>query len=233
MIDGILIIDKEVGITSYDVIRKLKRVSKKGQKIGHGGTLDPFASGVLLVLLGKATKLMERVLLLEKEYIVKAEFGYITDTQDIEGEVLQRCSLIPKYEDIKDAIQRNFVGDILQTPPIYSAKRIGGKRAYDLAREGVKPEIEPKRVHVEKFEILKYEYPYIECKILCSSGTYIRTLISDLGRELGAYATAVELRRTSIGNFSVEDALSSKLIDEGVYERVIDVSKVSCMLNGE
>jgi tRNA pseudouridine55 synthase len=233
MIDGILIIDKEVGITSYDVIRKLKRILGKDQKIGHGGTLDPFACGVLLVLLGKGTKLMERIHTLKKEYIVKAEFGFSTDTQDIMGEVLEKSNTIPRYEEIEKVIAENFVGDILQTPPIYSAKKVNGQKAYDLARKGEEPQLKPKRVSVFEFEVLKYEYPNIECRIICSSGTYIRTLIHDLGIGLNTFATAKELKRVSIGNFNISNSVSSKDIDESVLEKVIDISKVSKILGDE
>jgi len=233
MIDGILIIDKEVGITSYDVIRKLKRVFDKGQKLGHGGTLDPFASGVLLVLLGKGTKLMERIHTLKKEYIVRGEFGFSTDTQDITGKILERSNTVPKIEDIERVIAEYFVGDILQTPPIYSAKKVNGQKAYDLARKGEVPELKPKSISVFEFEVLKYGYPDIECRIVCSSGTYIRTLIHDLGIRLGTFATAKELRRVGIGNFNISNSVSSKNIDEGVLESVIDISKVSEILGNE
>ena len=233
MIDGILIIDKEVGITSYDVIRKLKRVFDKGQKIGHGGTLDPFASGVLLILLGKGTKLMVRIHTLKKEYIVKGEFGFSTDTQDITGKILERSNIVPKIEDIEKVIAGYFVGGILQTPPIYSAKKVNGQRSYDLARKGEIPELKPKSISVSEFNVLKYEYPNIECKIVCSSGTYIRTLIHDLGIRLGTFATAKELRRVGIGNFNISNSVSSKNIDESVLESVIDISKVSEILGDE
>jgi tRNA pseudouridine55 synthase len=233
MIDGILIIDKEVGITSYDVIRKLKRVLGKEQKIGHGGTLDPFASGVLLVLLGKGTKLMERIHTLKKEYVVKGEFGFSTDTQDITGNVLEKSNSIPKYEDIERVIAEHFVGDILQTPPIYSAKKVNGKRAYELARKGEVPTLKAKGISVFEFEISKYEYPNIECRIICSSGTYVRTLIHDLGIKLNTFATAKELKRVGIGDFNISNSVSSKDIDEKVVKSVIDISKVSKILGDE
>lgn len=233
MIDGILLIDKEVGITSYDVIRRLKKVLEKGQKIGHGGTLDPFASGLLLVLLGKGTKMMERIHSLEKEYLVKGEFGFSTDTQDITGKVLEKNTVIPKIDDIEKVVKESFLGNISQIPPMYSAKKIKGKKSYELARKGESVELKPKEIYIKEFEILKYEYPNIECRIVCSSGTYVRTLIHDLGIRLGTYATAKELRRTHIGEFSILDALSSKDIKEGVEKDVIDISKVNKILGNE
>ncbi|PKN02913.1 tRNA pseudouridine(55) synthase TruB [Candidatus Dojkabacteria bacterium HGW-Dojkabacteria-1] len=233
MIDGILLIDKEVGITSYDAIRKLKKVLEKGQKIGHGGTLDPFASGLLLVLLGKATKLMERIHSLEKEYVVKGEFGFSTDTQDITGKVLEKNTLIPTIDDIKKVVKESFLGNISQIPPMYSAKKVNGKKAYELARMGESVELKPKEVFIKEFEILQYEYPKIECRIVCSSGTYVRTLIHDLGISLGTYATAKELRRTCIGEFNISNALSSKDIKDGLEKYVIDIFKVNEILENE
>ena len=238
MIDGILLIDKEVGITSYDAIRKLKRVFEKDQKIGHGGTLDPFASGLLLILLGRGTKLLEKIHSLEKEYIVNGEFGFSTDTQDITGKVLERNDFIPQIEKIKDVVKKNFLGSVLQTPPIYSAKKVNGKRSYELVRKGESVELRPKEIFIKEFEILKYEYPNIECRVVCGSGTYVRTLINDLGIKVGTFATATELRRISIGRFYINNSFLSSNINEenigSILSSVIDISKVNEVLsNGE
>ena len=224
MIDGILLVDKEVGITSYDVIRRIKKDYPKGIKIGHTGTLDPFASGLLILLIGRpATKLMERFHKLEKEYVVEAQFGFETDTQDITGEIILRDGTKNKLtrRRIKSVVKDNFLGNISQLPPKYSAKKIKGKKAYDLARKNIEFELKPKDVHISKFELLEYKYPNVKFKIVCSTGTYIRTLIKDLGNELDTYATATALRRTKIGNFSVDDIDSS----------IISVDKVLNMLN--
>ncbi|MDD3474569.1 MAG: tRNA pseudouridine(55) synthase TruB [Candidatus Dojkabacteria bacterium] len=224
MIDGILLVDKEVGITSYDVIRRIKKDYPKGIKIGHTGTLDPFASGLLILLIGRpATKLMERFHKLEKEYVVEAQFGFETDTQDITGEIILRDGTKNKLtrRRIKSIVKDNFLGSISQLPPKYSAKKIKGKKAYDLARKNIDFELKPKDIHVSKFELLEYKYPNVKFKIVCSTGTYIRTLIKDLGNELDTYATATALRRTKIGNFSVDDIDSS----------IISVDKVLNMLN--
>lgn len=237
MIDGILIIDKEVGITSYDVIRKLKRVLGKSTKIGQGGTLDPFASGVLIILLGSATKLMDSIHTLSKEYIVTATLGITTDTQDITGEIIKESSKVVEIEEIEKAIDENFVGSINQVPPMYSAKRVDGRRAYDLAREGKEFELKPKKITVEKFGVVCYSYPTLDCKIKCSTGTYVRTLINDLGKVLGCFATASELRRTSVGKFNLSNSVSSKEImgmdiDE-IVKSVIEISKVNEILGNE
>lgn len=225
MIDGILLINKQAGITSYDVIRKLKRVLPRGQKIGHAGSLDPFATGLLIILLGKYTKKMVEILEMEKEYIVKAEFGYATDTQDITGRKVSEAKSVNPVEEstIENLVKKNFLGQISQIPPQFSAKKVNGKKAYELAREGKKVELKPKLVTINKFEIVNYDWPIASFKIVCSSGTYVRTLINDLGELLGTFATAVELKRTRIGEYNLEDALNSEEIleDTGLNLKVI------------
>ncbi len=224
MIDGILLIDKEEEITSYTAIRMLKRILPKGQKIGHAGTLDPFATGLLVILLGKATKLMNTIHGLDKEYIVKAEFGYATDTQDCTGEKMKTIPTLPQIseEELKENISKYFLGNISQLPPQYSAKKINGQKAYDLAREGKEVELKPKGISIYSFETVDYNWPFVTFKIKCSTGTYIRTLVNDLGEEVGTYATAVELRRTRIGKFLVEDAVSTKTFsNNGAPEAIL------------
>lgn len=226
MIDGILLVDKKKGITSYDVIREIKRKYPKGTKIGHTGTLDPFATGLLIVMVGRqATKLMERFHNLKKRYVVDAQFGFATDTQDITGVVISKSEdgIFPTKEDIQSTIERNFLGSIKQIPPRYSAKKIKGKKAYELARERKEFELKPKEIDIYEFNILDYNYPTIKLEVLCSTGTYIRTLVHDLARALGTYATATNLRRTQIGEFSVDDVDGS----------IIEVDKVKEFLNNE
>ncbi|MBP6976630.1 tRNA pseudouridine(55) synthase TruB [Candidatus Dojkabacteria bacterium] len=229
MIDGILIIDKESGITSYDVIRKLKRIFDKGQKIGHAGTLDPFATGLFIILLGKATKMMNTFHTYEKTYLVEGELGYCTDTQDREGKVIKKdeTKITPSRDEIETIIEENFMGDITQIPPSYSAKKVEGKKAYDLAREGKELTLKPVNISISQFEVYEYEYPMLKCKIKCSTGTYIRTLIHDLGIKLGTYATTKELRRITIGSFDVSEAVLSKDIcienKENILRRVIKI----------
>jgi tRNA pseudouridine55 synthase len=216
MIDGILLINKQVGITSYDVIRKLKKILPREQKIGHGGTLDPFATGLLIILLGKYTKKMVEILKREKEYIVKAQFGYATDTQDVTGKTVSEIPnlRVVKQAEIKKLIKENFIGEISQVPPQFSAKKIKGKKAYELAREGKEVKLQPKVVTVKNFEIIDYDWPSVTFRIICSSGTYVRTLINDLGLLLGTFATAVELERTRIGEYTLENAIKSEEISE-------------------
>lgn len=232
MIDGILLIDKEEGITSYDVIRRLKYLLPRKYKIGHAGTLDPFATGLLVILIGKATKLMDTIHGLEKEYEVTAEFGYATDTQDCTGEKTNTSSttLEISKEELEENIAKYFLEDISQLPPQYSAKKVNGKKAYDLARQGKEVELKPKNIHISKYEVIKYEWPFVTFKVVCSTGTYIRTLVNDLGEKVGTYATAVVLRRTRIGEFNVNDAISTKTINESTLESIIEVDKVKEIL---
>jgi tRNA pseudouridine55 synthase len=225
MIDAVLLIDKERNITSYDVIRKLKKVLPKGQKIGHAGTLDPFATGLLIILLGKYTKRMVDILGMDKEYIVKGEFGYATDTQDITGKKIKEADNLEQIseEKINKVLESKFTGVISQTPPQFSAKKIKGKKAYEYAREGKKVKLKAKEVEVKDFKIVNYNWPLVQFKVVCSSGTYIRTLINDLGETLGVWATAVELKRTRIGEYRLEDALSSKDIKEDMDLELIKI----------
>lgn len=226
MINGILLIDKKKGITSYDVIREIKKDFPKGTKIGHTGTLDPFATGLLIIMIGrKATKLMNRFHKLKKRYIVDAQFGFETDTQDITGIVVSKSDdgIVPTKKNIEKTIKENFLGKIKQIPPKYSAKKIKGKKAYELAREGKEFKLKPREIEIFEFKILDYDYPNISFEVLCSTGTYIRTLVHDLARVLGTYATATQLRRTDIGPFSVKDTGGS----------IIEVDKILEILDNE
>jgi tRNA pseudouridine55 synthase len=237
MINGILLINKEIDITSYGVIRKLKRLLPRKYKIGHAGTLDPFATGLLVILVGKGTKLMNTFHTLTKKYEVIGEFGYSTDTQDIKGIKTEEVdvSKLILQEEIEKVIQENFLGEISQMPPSYSAKKVNGKKAYELAREGKEVELKPKDINIYEFEILEYDWPKVKFSIKCSTGTYVRTLINDLGKELGSLATAIELKRTKIGEFKIEDAFNSEEIDESfnLEKNHIELDKVKQIINHE
>lgn len=235
MIDGILLIDKEENISSFFVVKKLKWLLPRKYKIGHAGTLDPFATGLLVILLGKATKLMDTIHELEKEYEVTAEFGYATDTQDCTGEKINISPTLDPIEqdELEVIINDNLMGDISQMPPQYSAKQVNGERAYDLARKGEVVELKPKDIHISKFEIINYEWPFVTFRIVCSTGTYIRTLVNDLGEKIGTYATAVALRRTRIGRFDVQNAISSKDINERTLNSIMEIDKVKGILKHE
>jgi tRNA pseudouridine55 synthase len=218
MINGILLINKEKDITSYGVIRKLKKVLPKGQRVGHAGTLDPFATGLLIILLGKYTKQMIKILEMEKEYLVKAEFGYATDTQDPTGKKIKEVRDLEQISKrkIQKVLEKKFTGVISQIPPQFSAKKIKGKKAYEYARNGKKVNLRPREIEVKDFKVVNYNWPLVQFRVVCSSGTYIRTLINDLGEELGIYATAIELERVRIGEYTLDEALDSKDIVESM-----------------
>lgn len=204
---GILLLDKPKGWSSYDVIRFLKRKFLLKGRIGHAGTLDPMATGLLIILLGDATRKFAEFQKMKKEYIATLEFGKETDTFDAEGKVVREYA-----GDIKishgelEKILAEFRGEILQTPPAHSALKIGGQPAYKLARRGKSPEMQPRKVFIYEAKVLSVAGETAEILFSVSSGTYIRSLARDIGRELGYGAYLSVLRRTKIGDFSVEQA---------------------------
>ncbi len=212
---GILLVDKQVGSTSFHLVSLLrKRTGIK--KIGHAGTLDPFASGLMVMLVGKEyTKKSDQFLNSDKEYITTLRLGLSTDSFDTEGQIQEKSDLIPTLEQITTCLE-TFQGDILQIPPMYSAKKIGGKKLYELARKGISIERPPSKVNV-KIEFLVYEYPHLKLKVQCSKGTYIRSLGHDIGMFLGCYAHLSSLQRTKSGAFSLEEAISQEKINDPNY----------------
>jgi tRNA pseudouridine55 synthase len=206
MVNGILLVDKPVGISSNFALTKIKHAFPKGQKIGHAGTLDPFASGLLIVMLGSATKNFDYFQTLEKVYYTKAEFGYKTDTLDNTGEITEKSKKLITKDELNEVLSL-FKGEIKQIPPQFSAKKINGTSAYLLKRKGVKFELEPRLVNIYSIDLIGFSFPSFELRTSVSSGTYIRTLVSDIGEKLGSFATCVELRREKIGDFSVNDAV--------------------------
>ena len=205
-ISGFILIDKPSGMTSHDVVDYLRKITKI-KKIGHAGTLDPIATGLLILGIGReATKKLSQFQKLDKEYIAKIRLGAVSDTFDREGKIsIFKKAKIPKEKEIKEVL-KEFVGEILQTPPPFSAKKIKGVKLYELARKGILVKAKPKKVKICKIELLKYKFPYLEIKVNCSSGTYIRSLANDIGEKLGCGGYVEELRRTKIGNFRVEKA---------------------------
>ncbi len=218
-----MLIDKEENITSYDVIRKLKKVLPKGQKIGHAGTLDPFATGLLVILLGKATRKFSDFQKMHKIYEAEAEFGIETDTGDITGKTTNTSNIKPEKENIIQTLNK-FSGKIMQTPPTYSAKKVQGKKAYELARKGENPKLKPVEIEVYKFELTSITWPNATFLIECSSGTYIRQLVVDLAHELGVLGTTKKLRRTAIGKFKAEQALKSEEIKNLTEKSIVPIS---------
>ena len=225
--NGILLLDKPEGITSNRVVLKIKKHFNL-DKVGHTGTLDYFATGLLIITLGKATKLTEYFQKLDKSYIAVGKLGEITDTYDVNGKIIQKMGCEITEKELIKAIN-SFKGSYEQIPPPYSAKKIQGKRAYQLAKKGIIPELRPVKVNIYDIELLSFNFPFFKISVNCSSGTYIRSLIKNIGDELNCGAFVYSLIRTKIGMFSVEDALNFenllKLNKEELEKYIIPVDK--------
>ena len=205
--DGIILIDKNEGDSSFGVVKRVRRILKI-RKVGHAGTLDPFATGLLIVLLGQGTKLSPYLMSGKKVYRATLRLGVETDTLDPTGRVIQTRP-VPEFElDHIRKKAREFVGEIEQVPPIFSAVNYEGRRAYEFAREGIKIELEKRKVTVHSLEIESADLPYVTMEVCCSSGTYVRSLAASLGRELGPGAHLKSLRRLSSGSFTLKEALN-------------------------
>ena len=219
--DGLLLVDKPSNWTSHDVVAKVRSVLKKetGQKVkvGHTGTLDPFATGLLVLVIGSYTKRAGEFSKLDKDYEAELTLGATSTTGDIEGEITKKGTQQPAKKAVEAALS-TFLGDIEQTPHAYSAIKIGGQRAYKLAREGKEVVLEQRKVTIYEISILSYEYPKLKIKTRVSSGTYIRSLAEDIGKQLGTGAYLSALRRTTVGQFDIKDALR---LDDVSSENVI------------
>jgi tRNA pseudouridine55 synthase len=217
--EGVLLIDKPSGITSHDVVDRVRHVFKM-KRVGHAGTLDPNATGLLIILVGKATKLSQYLMGLDKTYEGVITFGTETTTHDVEGEVVEEKP-VPELsgDDLKSAMAA-FVGDQYQTPPMFSAKKQEGVPLYKLARKGKSVEREPRLVHVGKFSLDAWESPDLEFTLTCSKGTYVRTIAHDLGQQLGCGAYLKELRRTDIERFHIEDSIELESLEEMSMEEI-------------
>lgn len=213
--EGILPINKPIAKTSFSLVSMLRQLT--GIKtIGHAGTLDPFASGVMLLLIGKSyTRLSSRFLNQDKQYLATLHLGIATDTYDLDGQTTFCSPLIPSKDKLQEILLR-FQGSIKQIPPMFSAKKIQGKKLYDLARKGIVIPRTPMVVTV-KIELLSYTYPYIQLKVDCSKGTYIRSLAHDIGSSLGSGAHLSQLIRTKSGNFSLSDCCEADRLFEINY----------------
>lgn len=223
MINGIIIVNKETGFTSHDVVAKLRGICGQ-KKIGHTGTLDPAATGVLPVCLGSGTKLCDMLTDRDKEYIAELLLGVETDTQDTTGSVLRESPVTVTEEEVSRACL-SFLGDYDQIPPMYSALKVDGRKLYELARAGKEVERKARRVRILELEILEMRLPVVKLRVVCSKGTYIRTLCSDIGQKLGCGGAMQSLQRTKAGRFRLEDALTlgdlQQLKDSGELERVV------------
>jgi len=225
--DGILLVIKPPGMTSFDVVAWLRRVLKI-KKIGHGGTLDPAAVGLLPVCLGKATRAIEQFLNFDKSYRAEMVLGIVTDTQDAEGKIIEKKAVTVGNEAIIDAV-RSFTGKYEQIPPMFSAIKINGKKLYDLARQGIEVERKPREVHIRKIDIIDIKRQddtvTVKFDVDCSKGTYIRTLCHDIGQKLGCGAYMSSLIRTCVGPFSITEGVTLEEInrksEEGTLSSVI------------
>jgi len=240
--DGALIIDKPAGVTSHDVVARVRRIIGE-RRVGHTGTLDPFATGVLVVLVGRATRLAQFLSGAEKEYEAVIRLGYATDTGDVTGARIEiqsqpttRSAQSWHKEEI-EAAMASLTGEIEQVPPMYSAKKVGGRKLYEHARRGEEIERQPTRVTISEFELLTNDGEFarmnedgtadLGARVVCSAGTYVRTLAEDLGKRLGIGAHLAELRRTRAGRFEIKDALTL----EELAERMADAPLPQAMIS--
>lgn len=203
---GFLLVDKPAGPTSHDVVDMIRRALKTS-RVGHAGTLDPFATGLLIVGVGAATKSLSRFVGLDKTYEAVIRLGAVSDTMDRTGRIEQQACSVVSEPAVREVLER-FLGAQDQVPPMYSAKKVGGKKLYELAREGAEVERKPVRVTIHELELLSYDWPYLTIRARVSSGTYVRALAHDVGIALGCGAYLEELRRTRIGPHDVKDAVA-------------------------
>ena len=215
---GILILNKPQGITSHDAVYKIRRLFGT-KRVGHTGTLDPLAEGVLVMLVGRAAKASEYLVCDSKEYVATLRLGLTTDTEDVTGEILTKSSQLPTNEEVQSVLCR-FQGEIEQIPPMYSALKVNGKKLCDLAREGKTVERQPRKITVTELKATPTQAPsdYI-LRIKCSSGTYVRTLCADIGAALGCGGVMATLTRTAAGNARIEDALTLEALGEMTCEQ--------------
>ncbi len=211
-IEGIIVVDKPIGFSSMDVCAKIRGKLRAGGapkrvKVGHGGTLDPLATGVLVVLIGKATKRCDEVMAGVKEYRTTVDLSQVSTTDDLEGEkTLVMPEVVPDREAIEHACAK-WVGAVEQTPPAYSAIKVNGKRAYALARKGEKVELKARTVQIDSITVVDYAWPMLVIDVVCGKGTYIRSLGKDIGAQVGAGGMLTALRRTRVGFFRIESAV--------------------------
>ncbi|NWG35577.1 MAG: tRNA pseudouridine(55) synthase TruB [Chloroflexi bacterium] len=212
-ISGVLVVDKPVGMTSHDVVQAIRNGTGL-RRAGHTGTLDPRASGVLVILIGPAVRLSEYVSASDKRYQAIIRLGAKTDTFDADGKFTQSSQPINITEQQFEEVLKTFIGEIEQTPPPYSAVKVQGRKAYEMARKGEEVELAPRKITVHHLEVLEWAPPEVVIDVHCSSGTYVRSLANDLGEKLGCGAYLVGLRRTKSGRFSLRDAVPLRKLQE-------------------
>lgn len=214
---GFLVIDKPPDWTSRDVVNVVVKLCPRGTKVGHAGTLDPLATGVLVVAVGKATRLIEYAQDGAKTYVGEFLLGRTSDTEDVEGTVVDLKNAPPISREMLEAVLPQFLGSIMQRPPAYSAIQVDGQRSYDRARRGEQVELPSRPVRIDSIDLLDFAYPRFELRVVCGKGTYIRSLGRDIGEQLGSGAVMSQLRRTRVGAFALEAAVAlDRLRAEGV-----------------
>jgi tRNA pseudouridine55 synthase len=213
VVSGVLIVDKPVGLTSHDVVQIIRRGTGI-RRAGHTGTLDPRASGVLVVLIGPAVRLSEFVSAADKRYQATLRFGTSTDTYDAEGEILRSVPIDEISEEAFEEVIKKYEGEIEQVPPPYSAVKVRGRKAYEHARNNEEVELKPRKINVYNLEILEWSPPETVLDVYCSSGTYVRSLANDLGEDLGTGAFLIGLRRTKSGRFTLRDAVPLRQLQD-------------------
>lgn len=219
---GILNIYKPTKITSFDVVRIIRKLTNE-KKVGHCGTLDPEASGVLPICIGKATKAIDYIMENNKVYVAELKLGEVTDTYDIEGKVIRQCDVNVTPEEVMEAVY-SFKGNIKQVPPMYSALKVNGKKLYELAREGIEIEREARSITIHDIKVLEINLPYVKMEVNCSKGTYIRSLCYDIGEKLGCGAMMSALERTATGKFTKENSINIESLNkENIYDYIIPI----------
>ena len=216
--EGIIVINKPLGITSFDVVRKLRKILKE-KKIGHTGTLDPLANGVLVMCIGRATKLAQNIENQHKKYVATFQLGYQTDTYDKEGIVINRSEKTEVSKSELETCSKEFCGKIKQIPPMYSAIKKNGQKLYELARKGIEIEREAREIEIKYIKIISMEKDNISIECDVSKGTYIRSLVNDIGIKLGTYATLTDLKRISVGEIPIEKSYTFEEIEGMIEEK--------------
>lgn len=211
--NGILIVDKPGGMTSHDVVQRVRRALGM-RRVGHAGTLDPLATGVLIVLVGKATGLFAKFSDADKAYSAVMRLGVVTDSADIEGKVLKTADVSGVSADRIVSVMSEFTGEQDQKPPMFSAVKINGRKLYELARRGIEVERPARRINIRDLRMTQFQPPDVEFYMECSKGTYVRQLAADIGERLGTGACITQIRRVKTGNFSIRDAISLSDIHE-------------------
>jgi len=223
--NGILNVFKPTGITSFDVVRTIRKISNV-KKVGHAGTLDPEASGVLPVCIGRATKAIDYIMGDFKIYEAELKLGVTTDTYDREGKILRESEVNASFDEITSVIN-SFIGEIKQIPPMYSALKVNGKKLYELARAGIEIEREARPIVIYDIDILNIEIPYVKFRVKCSKGTYIRSLCYDIGEILKCGGMMWNLQRTATGQFHIEDSINIEdLNEENIKKYIMPIEKI-------